>query len=95
MTQQPFSRPGAIDLSGLAQQRPPAQPSGPGGGPAPSPSGSYTVDVTEENFQTVLQASTTAPVALVFHSARQSPESTTPAAAGAGGGGAVGCGLYN
>ena len=44
MTSQPFSRPGAIDLSGLS--RPAA---GPGAGSAAP--GSYVVDVTEQTFQ--------------------------------------------
>lgn len=78
MTQQPFSRPGAIDLAGLAQQPPADAPAGQAGGAATA-AGSYAVTVGEENFQTVLQASTTAPVVLVFHSASQSPESKTMA----------------
>jgi len=50
MTSQPFSRPGAIDLSGLRQ------PGGGGGGTAGP--GGYVVDVTEETFQSeVLEAS--------------------------------------
>ncbi len=74
MSQQPFSRPGAIDLSGL--KRPvQAQPSG-GGAPAGGANGSsYSVTVTEENFQQTVEASMTAPVVLVFHSSSQSPES--------------------
>jgi putative thioredoxin len=83
MTQQPFSRPGAIDLSGLS--RPPAgSPPGPGAGAtgASAPSGvrsSYALDVAEQNFQTVLDASVTAPVVLVFYSPTRSPESATMA----------------
>lgn len=88
MTQQPFSRPGAIDLSGLS--RPPAggpPPGGPGapaaGGAAPSagahPRSSYALDVTEESFQGLLDASVTAPVVLVFYSPTRSPESATMA----------------
>ncbi|MFC6344569.1 co-chaperone YbbN, partial [Nocardioides hankookensis] len=69
MTQQPFSRPGAIDLSGLSQPAP--------GAGAPSASGSYAVGVTEQNFQEVVEASLTAPVVLVLHSPSRSPESTT------------------
>lgn len=65
MTQQPFSRPGAIDLSGLQQQAAPA---------GAAPSGAYVVDVTAENFQQVLESSMNAAVVLVFTSAR-SPES--------------------
>jgi thioredoxin-like negative regulator of GroEL len=93
MTQQPFSRPGAIDLSGLQRPGPPAggpaagRPTGPGapagGAPAPGIAGSgsaYALDVTEENFQQVLEASMTAPVALVFYSPSQAPESATMAA---------------
>ncbi|MDH2415415.1 tetratricopeptide repeat protein [Nocardioides sp. CER19] len=75
MTQQPFSRPGAIDLSGLSRSADPAAPSG-----APSSSaatGSYTVDVDEQSFQTILESSMTAPVVLVFYSPTRSPESAT------------------
>lgn len=84
MTQQPFSRPGAIDLSGLAQPQPQqSSPFGDAGGSAPAGGAaggsSYSVAVDEENFQSVLQASTTAPVALVFYSPSQSPESQTMA----------------
>jgi putative thioredoxin len=68
MTQQPFSRPGAVDLSGL--QRPASgggqPPTGAGGGtPA---GGSYWLDVTQDNFQSTVEASLTAPVLLVFYS---------------------------
>jgi putative thioredoxin len=74
MTQQPFSRPGAIDLSGL---KAPAA-SGPSGAPGTAaPTGSYTVEVDEQSFQGVLEASMTAPVILVFYSASRSPESAT------------------
>ncbi|NYG60621.1 putative thioredoxin [Nocardioides daedukensis] len=84
MSQQPFSRPGAIDLSGLRQ---PANTPAPGAGapaggaPAGSaggaaPGGAYSVTITEQNFQEVLEASRTAPVVLVFHSPQQSPESS-------------------
>ena len=41
MTQQPFTRPGAIDLSGLKRPAPGA----PGGGAGPAASGAYAVDV--------------------------------------------------
>lgn len=77
MTQQPFSRPGAIDLSALKRPAP-----APGGGtPSAAPTGgqvsgsAYAVAVDEANFQNVLEASMTAPVVLVFHSPTQSPES--------------------
>ncbi|GAA4802377.1 co-chaperone YbbN [Nocardioides caeni] len=84
MTQQPFSRPGAIDLSAL-KNRPAPAGAGSGGAPAAGSAGAgsaaggatsaYSVAVDEANFQTVLEASMTAPVVLVFHSAAQSPES--------------------
>ncbi|WP_435742144.1 co-chaperone YbbN [Nocardioides sp. SYSU DS0663] len=81
MTQQPFSRPGAIDLSAL--KRPAQQPSAaPAGAPAGSGGGgagtasAYAVSVDEQSFQAVVEASMTAPVALVFHSPSRSPEST-------------------
>ena len=59
-----FSRPGAIDLSALAKpSAPPAGPSGPGGG--------YTVDVSEQTFQTVaLEASMQHVVVLALWSPR-------------------------
>ena len=50
MTQQPFSRPGAIDLSGL--KRPPAgAPQGAtgGGGAAAAGGSSYWLDITQED----------------------------------------------
>lgn len=82
MTQQPFSRPGAIDLSALKQRpAPPAGGAAPAGAPgsgagAGAGAGSaYAVVVDETNFETVLQSSMTAPVVLVFHSPSQSPES--------------------
>jgi putative thioredoxin len=85
MTQQPFSRPGAIDLSGLNRPagggaQPPAgpgAPGAPGGGAAPTGGvrSSYALDLSEENFQAVLDASVTAPVVLVFYSPTRAPES--------------------
>ncbi|MCR1782416.1 tetratricopeptide repeat protein [Nocardioides carbamazepini] len=76
MTQQPFSRPGAIDLSALKRTPPPAggAPGAPAGGGGGSTS-AYSVAVDEANFQSVLEASMTAPVVLVFTSPSQSPES--------------------
>ena len=76
MTQQPFSRPGAIDLSAL--KRPAAPTTAPaGGGAAPSGAGhsAYSLDIAEENFQQVIESSMTAPVLLVFFSRTQMPES--------------------
>jgi len=67
MSEQNFSRPGAVDLSGL--QQPPA------GGGAPGTSGAYAVDVDEQNFQGLLESSMNAPVLLAFYSGSRSPES--------------------
>jgi len=74
MTQQPFSRPGAVDLSGLAQAAAPA-----GGGTAgqPGPGSAYSVQLDEQNFQETIQASMTAPVLIVFYSPSRMPESAT------------------
>jgi len=89
MTQQPFSRPGAVDLSALkrpAQSTPgagaPGATASPGGSGAPGGAsgggqarGAYTVEVDEQSFQSVLESSMTAPVILVFYSQSRSPES--------------------
>ena len=82
MTQQPFSRPGAIDLSALKRPAAPAgqSPAGPAAasGGAPGSSGSsYAVQITEENFQATIEASMGAPVLLVFYSRTRMPESGT------------------
>jgi putative thioredoxin len=69
MTQERFSRPGAVDLSGLQA---PATAST-GGGAAMS--GAYTVLVDEQNFQSVLESSMSAAVLLAFSSPSRSPES--------------------
>jgi putative thioredoxin len=81
MTQQPFSRPGAVDLSGLQQPAPAGAPPPPGapaagGGLTASGHSAYSTDVTEQNFQTLLESSVTAPVVLVFYSPSRVPEST-------------------
>ena len=77
MTQQPFSRPGAIDLSALSRTATPPPAAAPGGAPiAPTPGGSsYAVGVDEQNFQSLLEQSMTAPVLLVFFSRARMPES--------------------
>ncbi len=82
MTQQPFSRPGAIDLSGLGRPPAPQQaaPTAGAGSGAGSAGGAYSVAITQENFQQVLQESMTAPVVIVFHSAAQAPGSEQYAA---------------
>jgi putative thioredoxin len=83
MTQQPFSRPGAIDLSGLKRPAGGATTTagtGASAGGGGSVAGSaYAVDVNEQNFQALLEASMTAPVVLVFYSTAQAPESATMA----------------
>ena len=82
MTQQPFSRPGAIDLSAL--QGPPATdgptgttaaPGGPAAAPATAGGSAYCVEVTEQNLQDTVEQSRTAPVLLVFYSPSRLPES--------------------
>jgi putative thioredoxin len=73
MTQQPFTRPGAVDLSGL--KRPPSSSESATG--ATTRGASYAVDVDEQNFQTLLESSVTAPVVLVFYSPTRVPESTS------------------
>ena len=70
MTQQPFSRPGAIDLSGLANA-----PAAPPEGAAPSQSGAYAVTGDGQNFQESLESSMNAAVVLACYSATRSPES--------------------
>lgn len=69
MTQQPFSRPGAFDLSGLQSAAAPPP------GADVSAASAYAVSVTEQNFQPVLESSMTAPVLLVFFSRTRVPES--------------------
>jgi putative thioredoxin len=79
MTQQPFSRPGAIDLSALKRPAAPAGggPGAGGEGTPGAPGSSYAVQVTEENFQSTIEASMGAPVLLVFYSRTRMPESAT------------------
>ena len=72
MSQQPFSRPGAVDLSALKR---PAAPPPTQGGPAGAAGGSYSLDLDEANIQDALESSMTAPVVLVVYSPSQSPES--------------------
>jgi putative thioredoxin len=70
MTQRPFSRPGAIDLSGFNKA--------PVAAPTPDASGmssAYCVQADEQNFQAVVEASMQAPVMLVFYSSTRSPGS--------------------
>lgn len=73
MSQQPFSRPGAVDLSGLKAAAPGGAPAGTADGA--STGSSYAVQLTEQNFQSTLEASMTAPVFLVFYSPTRMPES--------------------
>jgi putative thioredoxin len=81
MSQQPFSRPGAVDLSGLTRPAGAAGQGAPGSGAAPAGGGSsYWLDVTQDNFQPTVEASLTAPVLLVFYSPSRLPESAQMAA---------------
>jgi putative thioredoxin len=77
MTQQPFSRPGAVDLSALKRPAggPPPAAGGAAAGAAPAGAGAYVVEVTEDSFQQVLEASMNALVLLVFYSPAQMPVS--------------------
>jgi len=79
MTQQPFSRPGAIDLSALKRTAPQggAAAPGPGGAPAGGAGNgsAYSVSIDEQNFQETIESSRTAPVLLVFYSRTRMPES--------------------
>jgi putative thioredoxin len=76
MTQQPFTRPGAIDLSGLKRPAGGAGQGAPGGNGGTTAGGaSYWLDVTEETFQAAVEASLTAPVLLAFYSPTRLPES--------------------
>jgi putative thioredoxin len=77
MTQQPFSRPGAVDLSGLKRTAPPATGTAAGGRPgAAGAAGAYSVELDEQNIQTHLEASMNAPVLLAVYSPTQAPDST-------------------
>jgi thioredoxin-like negative regulator of GroEL len=74
MTQQPFCRPGAIDLTAL--KRPATPPPAAGGGPPSAGGSAYAVRIDgEPAFQAALEASMTAPVVLVFYSPSRVPES--------------------
>ena len=81
MTQRPFSRPGAVDLSGLKRPAPSAAPAA-GGAPsgAAGAAGAYAVDLTEENIQQHLESSMSAPVVLVVYSPSRSATSAELAA---------------
>lgn len=71
--QQPFSRPGAVDLSSFSQAAP-AAPAG--GGGAASGGSAYSVRVDgEQSLQAAVEASMTAPVVLAFVSPSRVPES--------------------
>jgi len=76
MTQQPFTRPGAVDLSALSR---PAG-SGPADGAPAAGGGAYSVVLDETNIQAELESSLTAPVVLVVYSPNQAPDSVRMAA---------------
>ena len=77
MSQQPFTRRGAIDLSALKRPATPPPGAGQPGGSAPGGAGAYTVQVTAQTMQQVVEASMTAPVLMVVYSGSRSPESAT------------------
>jgi putative thioredoxin len=74
MSQQPFSRPGAVDLSALKRPAQPATGATPGGSPGGA-SGAYSVDLDEQNIQTHLESSMNAPVLMAVYSPSQAPDS--------------------
>jgi putative thioredoxin len=82
MSQQPFSRPGAVDLSRLKRSEQAGAAGAPSAstGGAGSGSGAYAVDLDEQNIQRHLEASMNAPVVLVVFSPSQSPASAELAA---------------
>ncbi len=74
MSQQPFSRPGAVDLSALKRPAASERPA-PAGDAGPRRGTAYSVSVDQQNFQSVIEQSQTGPVLLAFFSRTQSPES--------------------
>jgi putative thioredoxin len=76
MSQQQFSRPGAIDLSGLKRPAPATASAGAGAGTGSA----YSVALDEQNLQRHLEASMNAPVLLVVYSPSRAPESARLAA---------------
>ena len=79
MSQQPFSRPGAVDLSALKRPAQPAPGAAPGGAPRGA-SGAYSVDLDEQNIQAHLESSMNAPVLMAVYSPSQAPDSARMAA---------------
>jgi putative thioredoxin len=75
MSQQPFSRPGAVDLSALKRPAAAAGAAAPSSGATGTVAGAYVLEVTEESFQTVLESSMNGLVLLVFYSPTQMPAS--------------------
>jgi len=74
MSQQPFSRPGAVDLSALKRPAQPAPGAASGGAPG-GVSGAYSVDLDEQNIQGHLESSMNAPVLMAVYSPSQAPDS--------------------
>jgi putative thioredoxin len=75
MSQQPFSRPGAVDLSALKRPAQPAPGAAPASGATGGASGAYSVDLDEQNIQGHLEASMNAPVLMAVYSPSQAPDS--------------------
>ena len=71
----PFSRPGAVDLSALKAPARAGRRRARGPGRRPGAGGSYAVQVDEQNFQSLLESSMTAPVVLVVYSPSRMPAS--------------------
>ncbi len=91
MSASSFNRPGAVDLSQLAQRAKQAATPPPAGGRTASGGGSYVVEVTEQTFdEQVMRKSVKHPVVVEFYSPRVSTGQTlsdalAAAAAAAGG----------
>jgi putative thioredoxin len=75
MSQQPFSRPGAVDLSALKRPAPSGSAGAAGPPAGTGATGAYSVLLDEQNIQAQLEASMNAPVVLVVYSPGRSPES--------------------
>lgn len=68
MTQSPIQGRGAVDLTGIGASPTSSRASG-------TISGAYTVNVTQENLQELLESSMNAAVLMAFYSGQRSPES--------------------
>lgn len=71
MSTSSFNRPGAVDLSGLAQRAQQTQQTSAAGGRAPAGGGGYVVELTEQTFESeAIRRSLQHPVVVEFYSPR-------------------------